>query len=69
MKILKAFFFTLLAYLVLGVFYFLTLLGPGKVEQVKFNDIDPLAESSRLLKESERLEMEFEQAATANTIT
>ncbi|MBE6411407.1 MAG: formylglycine-generating enzyme family protein [Opitutales bacterium] len=69
MKILKAFFFTLLASLVLGVFYFLTLLGPGKVEQVKFNDIDPLAESSRLLKESERLEMEFEQAATANTIT
>lgn len=69
MNILKAFFFILLATLVLGVFYFLTLLGPGKVEEVKFGNIDPIAESENLLKESERLELEFEQAATANALS
>ena len=69
MNILKAFFFTLLAALVLGGFYFLTLLGPGKVEEVKFKDIDLVGESERLLKESERLELEFEQAATANALS
>lgn len=69
MNILKAFFFTLLAALVLGGFYFLTLLGPGKVEEVKFRDIDLVGESERLLKESERLELEFEQAATANALS
>ena len=69
MKILKALFFTLLATLVLGGFYFLTLLGPGKIEEVKFNDIDPVAESEKLLKESERLELEFEQASVVNALS
>ena len=47
----------------------MTLLGPGKVEEVKFKDIDLVGESERLLKESERLELEFEQAATANALS
>ena len=47
----------------------MTLLGPGKIEEVKFNDIDPVAESEKLLKESERLELEFEQASVVNALS
>ncbi len=69
MKITSAFFYTLLAILVLGGFYFLTLLGPKQVDESKFDDIDPVQEGMQLLKESERLELEFEKAYQAGTIT
>ncbi len=69
MKITSALFYTLLAIVVLGGFYFLTLLGPKKVDEVKFGDIDPIQEGVQLLKESERLEMEFEKAFKAGALT
>ena len=54
---------------VIGFFYFLTLMSPGKSVKAPSEYIDPSVESSQLLKESEELEAEFEKSASAGIVS
>lgn len=60
MKLVKTLLVILAAAAVIGFFYFLTLMSPGKSVKAPSEYIDPSVESSQLLKESEELEAEFE---------
>jgi len=56
------------AVVVLGFFYFMTLLSPGHKVEYNYDFVDPEMEALQLLRESERLEIEFEKSATANAV-
>lgn len=69
MKLVKTLLVILAAAAVIGFFYFLTLMSPGKSVKAPSEYIDPSVESSQLLKESEELEAEFEKSASAGIIS
>lgn len=69
MNFLKIFLTILGIALVLGFFYFLTLLGPGKPVPPDLAYIDYEEESVQILAESEKLEAEFEDEAASGIIT
>ena len=69
MKLVKTLLVILAAAAVIGFFYFLTLMSPGKSVKAPSEYIDPSVESSPLLKESEELEAEFEKSASAGIIS
>ncbi len=69
MKITKVLLSTLLALLVLSGFYFLTLLGPRQIDEAQFGALDPINEGMQMLKESERLELEFEKSMAAGAMS
>ena len=69
MSVIKFISFTLLALLVLGAFYLMALMGPGRVEEVVENYVDPTIEGEQLLKESEKYEKEFERLAAVNALS
>ena len=69
MNFLKIFLTILGIVLVLGFFYFLTLLGPGKPVPPDLAYIDYEEESVQILAESEKLEAEFEDEAASGIIT
>lgn len=69
MKLVKTLLVILAAAAVIGFFYFLTLMSPGKSVKAPSEYIDPSVESSQLLKESEELEAEFEKSASAGIVS
>lgn len=69
MKLVKTLLVTLAAAAVIGFFYFLTLMSPGKSIKAPSEYIDPSVESSQLLKESEELESEFEKSASVGIVS
>lgn len=69
MKLVKTLLVILAAAAVIGFFYFLTLMSPGKSVKAPSEYIDPSVENSQLLKESEELEAEFEKSASAGIVS
>lgn len=69
MKLLKTLLIILFASLVIGFFYVLTLMSPGKTIEAPSSYIDPTLESSQLLKQSEMLESDFEKSASIGMLT
>ena len=69
MKLVKTLLVILAAAAVIGFFYFLTLMSPGKSVKAPSEYIDPSVESSQLLKESEELEAEFEKSASVGIVS
>ena len=69
MKFYKILITLLVAALVIGFFYFLTLLSPSAVPEAPVGYVDPTKESAEILKESEALEAKFEKAAAAGAIS
>lgn len=69
MKLVKTLLVILAAAAVIGFFYFLTLMSPGKSIKAPSEYIDPSVESSQLLKESEELEAEFEKSASVGIVS
>lgn len=61
MKFYKILITLLVAALVIGFFYFLTLLSPSAVPEAPVGYVDPTKESAEILKESEALEAKFEK--------
>lgn len=69
MKLVKTLLVVLAAAAVIGFFYFLTLMSPGRSVKAPSEYIDPSIESSQLLKESEELEAEFEKSASVGIVS
>lgn len=69
MQFIKIFLGIFAASAVLGVFYALTLLGPSAENPDDYADLmESSLDSASMLKESEKLEREFESAATASAV-
>lgn len=66
MSVVKFVSVALVSAAVLGGFYLMAVLGPGRVAPDSFEYVDPNIEGEEILKASERYEKEFESAAAAN---
>ncbi len=66
MSVVKFVSVALLSAAVLGGFYLMAILGPGRAAPDTYEYVDPNVEGEEILKASERYEKEFEAAAAAN---
>lgn len=66
MSVVKFVSVALLSAAVLGGFYLMAILGPGRAAPDTYEYVDPNIEGEEILKASERYEKEFEAAAAAN---
>lgn len=66
MSVVKFVSVALVSAAVLGGFYLMAVLGPGRAAPDSFEYVDPNVEGEEILKASERYEKEFESAAAAN---
>ena len=66
MSVVKFVSVALVSAAILGGFYLMAVLGPGRAAPDSFEYVDPNVEGEEILKASERYEKEFESAAAAN---